>query len=429
MTFVDRLRRPATVRLILLTAGFFGWAAFAALTSQMYRNTPPGAGFDLELLISGGRHVAAGTSPYDPAMLAGRSVDIADLFYSYPPIVAQLFSMFAFLPSVAIFGVAVAIASVAAVLVGREVATVFGSEAIGRATVLPLAAFLPFWFPYAVGMLFGNVDIFFPALYGLVLLALVKSPGAARSERWVVAGGLALGVASVIKLHPAVLGLWLLARGLVERRRGDDLRRVGPLTLPRSWRIAAVSMVAVAIALGPSVAIGGVQPWLDYVSVLRAGASVDLLDARNIGPAVQVVMLLGLGPSAVGPVQVATLAVALIVTVVVAFRVDDPLESLAWAAAASFIVLPVTWFHHFAALIPFGIAALARGATLVARARQRLWILLVATFGITMIGFAQPPTWLLVPVVIAAARISRLPASDVPEPRPSPIAVERQPSA
>lgn len=429
MSFVDRLRRPATVRMILLTAGFFGWAAFAALTSQMYRNTPPGAGFDLELLISGGRHVAAGTSPYDPAMLAGRSVDIADLFYSYPPIVAQLFSLFAFLPSVAIFGVAVAIASVTAVLVGRAVATAFGSEAIGRATVLPLAALLPFWFPYTVGMLFGNVDIFFPAMYGLVLLAVVRPAGVARSDRWVVAGGLALGVASIIKLHPAVLGLWLLARGLVERRRGEDLRRVGPLTLPRSWRIAAVSIVAVSVALGLSLAVGGVQPWLDYVSVLRAGASVDLLDTRNIGPAVQLVMLLGLGPSAVGPVQVATLAVALIVTVVVALRVDDPLESLAWAAAASFIVLPVTWFHHFAALIPFGIAALARGAALEARARQRLWILLGATFGITMIGFAQPPTWLLVPVVIAATRISRVRTHDQEDRRPSALALGRQSSA
>jgi hypothetical protein len=428
VTLVERLRRPATVRAILVTAGTFGWLAFAALTSQMYRNTPPGAGFDLELLISGGRHVAAGATPYDAAMLAGRSVEIADLFYSYPPIVAQVFSTFAFLPSVAIFGVAVAIASVAAVLVGRAIATAFGSEAVGRATVLPLAALLPFWFPYTVGMLFGNVDIFFPALYGLVLLAVVRSPRAA-SERWVVGGGIALAVASIVKLHPAVLGLWLLARGLVERRRGEDIRPVGPFNLPRSWRIAAVSIAVVAALLGLSFAVGGVQPWLDYVTVLRAGASVDLLDTRNIGPAVQLVMLLGLGPSAVGPMQVAMLALALIVTVVVALRVDDPLESLAWAAAASFIVLPVTWFHHFAALVPFGIGALARGVARDPRTRQRLWILLVATFAITMIGFAQPPTWLLVPVVIAATRISRAPAADPADRRAGPLVVERQPSA
>jgi hypothetical protein len=415
------------MRLILLTAGLFGWLAFAGLATQMYRTTPPRAGFDLELLIAGGRSVAAGISPYDPAMLAGRSVEIASLFYSYPPIVAQVFSLFAFLPSVAIFALAIAIASVAAVLVGRAVAAAFGSEAVGRATVLPLAALLPFWFPYTVGILFGNVDIFFPALYGLVLLSVARPATAFGSERWVVGGGLALGLASIVKLHPAVLGLWLLARGIVEWRRREDLRRVGPLTLPRSWRIAAVATVAVAAVLGLSLAIGGLQPWLDYVTVLRAGASVDLLDDRNIGPAVQVVTLLGLGPGAVGPVQVVVLATALVVTVVAALRVEDSLESLAWAAAASFIVLPVTWFHHFAALVPFGIAALARASAAAPEVRRRLWILLAVSFAIVMIGFAQPPTWLLVPVILVAARWSRSP--DPGNPPAARWAAASQPSA
>lgn len=407
MTFAARLARPASIRMILVTAGFFGWIAFAVLTWRMFGKSPPDAGFDLELLIAGGRHVAAGTSPYDPAMLAGRSVAIANLFYSYPPIVAQALAPVSFLPSFAILAAAVAIASVAGVVVGRMVATTTRNQAVGRATVLPLAALLPFWFPYTVGMLFGNVDIFFPALYGLVLLAVIRPAGAPRPERWVVAGGLALALASIMKLHPAVLGLWLLTRGIVERRRGTDLRRVGPWNLPRSWRIASVAIMAVAIALAVSLAIGGFQPWLDYVAVLRAGASVNLLDPRNIGPAVQLVMLFGFGPAAVAPIQLAVLGVALVVTIVAAIRVADPLESLAWAAAASFIVLPVTWFHHFAALIPFGIAALARGTAIASEVARRLWLLLVLSFAIVMIGFALPPTWLLVPVILAAARISR----------------------
>ncbi|MBA2719588.1 MAG: DUF2029 domain-containing protein [Chloroflexi bacterium] len=417
MTTLDRLRKPAMARMILWTGGLFGWIAFAGLTSQMYRNTPPRAGFDLELLIAGGRDVAAGISPYDSAMLAGRPVDIADLFYAYPPIVAQVFSLFASLPSVAISAIAVATATLAAVVVGRATATAFGGPAIGRAAMLPMAALLPFWFPYTVGMLFGNIDIFFPALYGLILLAVVRGQGAG-SERWVIVGGLALALASIVKLHPAVLGVWMLARGLVEWRRQD--RGAQRQAVPRSWRIAGVSIVAVAVVLGLSLAVGGVQPWVDYVTVLRAGTSVDLLDTRNLGPGVQIVMLLGLGPSAVGPVQLVVLVSALLVAISAAMRVDDPLESLTWAATASFIVLPVTWFHHFAALIPFGIAALARGATADPASRRQLWILLGLTFAIITVGFAGPPTWLLVPVFIAAMRISRTRSAPQPSQEPEP---------
>jgi predicted membrane metal-binding protein len=147
--------------------------------------------------------------------------------------------------------------------------------------------------------------------------------------------------------------------------------------------------------------------------VLRAGASVDLLDVRNLGPAVQVVMLLGLKPSAVGPIEVVILIVALVATIVAALRVRDPLESLLWAAIASFVVLPVTWFHHFAALIPFGVAALVRANPADPRTMQRLLALAIASFAIGAIGFGQPPTWLLAPVFLAGARLSR-PAPDAP---------------
>jgi hypothetical protein len=127
-------------------------------------------------------------------------------------------------------------------------------------------------------------------------------------------------------------------------------------------------------------------------------------------------MLFGLGPAAVGPLQVVVLVTALAVAIVAAARVDDPLESLTWAAVASFIVLPVTWFHHFAALIPFGIAALARGTAVGPQQTMLLLWLVVASFAVGMIGFGQPPTWLLVPLFVAAARISRPAPATAPEP-------------
>jgi hypothetical protein len=396
---------------MLLTAGVVGWATFAIIAARAYHGTPPGSGFDLELLIAGGRKVASGHTPYVEAMLAGRSVEIATLFYSYPPLVAQAFALLAWLPSGVIYALAVAAASGAAVAVGGAVARVARSASAGQAVLLPLAALLPFWFPYTVGMLFGNLDIFFPALYGLVLVPAIQPARAEREDRWVVLAGVALALASVTKLHPAVLGLWFLVRGAVEWQRGDERRAFGPLGLPRSWRVVGVAILTVGVLVGASLLVGGFGPWGEYVSVLRAGASVDLLDTRNLGPAVQLVMLLGLGPSAVGPIQVVVLIGALAVTIIAALRVRDPLESLLWAAIASFVVLPVTWFHHFAALIPFGVAALVRVNPADPRTRRRLLGLAIASYAIAAIGFGQPPTWLLAPVFLAGARLSR-PAPD-----------------
>src|SRR5439155_2783498 len=104
--------------------------------------------------------------------------------------VAQAFALLASLPSAFILSVTIALASASAVLVGSAVATTVRSQAIGRAVALPLAALLPFWFPYTVGMLFGNLDMFFPALYGIVLVAVLRPRGARDGDRWIIAAGI-----------------------------------------------------------------------------------------------------------------------------------------------------------------------------------------------------------------------------------------------
>ena len=83
------------------------------------------------------------------------------------------------------------------VAVGALVADRVGSRMLSGLVVLALAALLPFWFPYTVGLLFGNLDIFFPALYGLVLIAAMPPREPIRAERWLVAGGVALAIASL----------------------------------------------------------------------------------------------------------------------------------------------------------------------------------------------------------------------------------------
>ena len=89
------MRRPNPV---VLGLGVVGWLGLVWLGWTMFTATPRTAGFDLELVLQAGRDVAAGQSPYDAAMVGGTAPGSTDLFYSYPPPVAQFFSLFAGVP-------------------------------------------------------------------------------------------------------------------------------------------------------------------------------------------------------------------------------------------------------------------------------------------------------------------------------------------
>ena len=389
---------------VLAMAGVAAWVTAVVLIGRMYAQSPPGAGFDLELLLTGGRRVAAGLSPYEPAMLAGQSVGITTLFYSYPPLVAQAFAPFAGVPSVVMFATLLLVAPLAAAAVSSSIARLSTVRLTERQAFLVVLATLPFWFPFTLAMMFGNLDLLFVAFYGLILLAVLP---AAPSRGSVIGAGAAVAVATLTKLHPAVLGVWLLARGVREWRRGDArVTLVGP-GLPRSWAIAGVAAVVGLAAVGVSLLVGGTAPWADYVTVLRASTVVDLLDPRNLGPAVQIALALNLDQGAIAPIQSVVVVLALGVAVVSALAVDDPLESLLWAASASLVVLPVTWYHHFAVLVPFGVAALARGWDGRPGSRRLMLGLTILAFLAAGIIFARVMAWLLIVIAFGLVRVSR----------------------
>jgi hypothetical protein len=112
--------------------------------------------------------------------------------------------------------------------------------------------------------------------------------------------------------------------------------------------------------------------------------------------------------------QSVVVVLALVVAVAAALAVDDPLESVLWAASASLVVLPVTWFHHFAVLVPFGVAALARGWDGRPEARRLMLALTIFAFLVAGVLFARTMAWLLVLIAFVLVRISR-PAAPAPD--------------
>jgi len=366
------------------------WVGIALLAARMLATVPPSAGFDLELLLAAGRDVAAGRSPYDPAIVAGVAPAGTSLFYSYPPLVAQATAFLAGLPSVLIFAVgslaAVAGVGAVAVVLRNRLAPELDGRLVAAGSIAAAAAVLPF----AIGILFGNVDAFFPLLYGLLLAGCLS-----KQPRDQVLGGVALAIAVLAKVHPAVLGLWLVAR-LV---RGRFLREEEIAPIVRTLAGAAGTG---ALLIGTSLALGGSGTWLEYVRVVSVMSGAELLDARNAAPATQLVLLVGGDNGLARLVHLPVALGAIAVTGWAAIARRDTIESLAWAAAASLFILPVTWYHYPAALLPFGMAAMLRAWGTPAAGRVA-----PALLGATVLaaaGLVWPPfLWVAVALLVGAA--------------------------
>lgn len=372
--------------LTLLVVGGFGWFGLAWIGAMLARTQAVGVGFDLRLLLDAGRKAAEGMPLYDQQMVAGGVVEAQSLFYSYPPFVAQLLAPIAAIPHEIVLVAWAVISTAALAWVCVRIVRRFGdggADVEALAVALPVVALAPFVLPYGIGLLFGNLNTIFPFLYGLLLLAV--APAAGRPAR--LAGGVALGLAAATKLHPASLGLWFVVRGLRQRRNGEP---------PSAWEVVAAAVVTGLALLAFSLVVGGAQPWLDYLAVVRSGSGADLVDPRNMGPAGQLGVLLGLDTPLVRAIHLVVGVAAVLVTAWAAWRRRDPVESLAWAAVASLVTLPVTWYHYPAALIPFAVAALAR------RPSVAPWV--IGAWAAAFLAITFPPLlWVAMALVVAGA--------------------------
>jgi len=398
--------RRRFARLVCLVVGAFGWVNLALLGRALLAKNPPQAGFDLQLLLDAARRVAAGGSPYDPNAVTN-GLQARDLFYSYPPVVAQFLAPLSGLPSWlvltgsclgAVVGLAVVAFALARSPIGRPV---LAQAALSQDAALVAVAAAPFFFPFAVALLFGNVDAWFPFLFGAVALTLASGP-ALPSRAAVMSGGAALAIASVVKLHPGTLAVWLAARWSAASGSSRATLAVIGSGVATGAAILAVSLL-----------VGGTGPWRDYIGYLGMSGNADLTSSVNVGPASQLALLAG-NPGLARPLAVAFAVLAVAATLSAARFVRDQLESFGWAVVASLVVLPVTWYHYPVALIPVALAAWTRSRG-TPRGRS-VTVALVAACLVADAAIVLPVAlWLAVATLFLAVRWSR------PQPRPGSV--------
>lgn len=340
------------MRIAAVVAAVVGWTGLTALGIGLYQATPRQAGFDLELVLEAGRRWFAG-APLYPSL---GTASATDLFYSYPPPVAQAASLISGVPTWLVLLALALVAVAGVVVVATRLATLTGHDRLDVALIV--VATLPLVFPFAIGLLFGNLDVLVPAAFGAVLVAL-SGPSMAVGA----VAGLALALVAVAKVYPGLVCLWLVVRMV----RSEERAAIVPVVVS--------AIAGGVVVLGLSLLVGGAGPWADWLRLIAGSGSVGLLDVRNIGPAALVAGAFGLGESGARVLQVGMLGAALVAVLAAARLVRDPVASFTVAAVASTVVLPITWLHYAAALIPSAIAYALRarmstspGALLVAAA-------------------------------------------------------------
>jgi len=322
------------VTLVLALVLVFRLIQFAIFTTQIQW------GYDFSAYWQAGSNLLAGSPIYAPDQLAGPYAPQRQFLYLYPPPLAAfvtplsgLFSDYRLANWVwAGLGAAIIVAVVLAV--GRRERLFesdrFGGLLTGRGRWLLVGA--AFALPPVVGeLVLGNVHLLLLGLFGLAWLGIRR--GTVNGER---VAGLAIGLAAVIKVFPALILLWFLMR--------------------RRWTAAIFTVVGAAAATLVPLPLTGIQPWLDYPTVLaNLSAPSDTRD--TLAPTVWLSPFLGFTVSRVLVTAAGVAALAWS-----AVRREER-TSFAVAVVVSLLIAPALYHHYLAILVlPFALALGSRVA-------------------------------------------------------------------
>ena len=306
--------------------------------------------YDFAAYWAAARHLLDGVSIYTPEQLSGPFVlGPADL-YQYPPALAAFLVPFA---AVLPFGAATAnwlwVAAGAAILTTSVLALARHERLEERFPLLRgrgrwwLVAALIAFPPVIDELVVGNVNALLTGLFAATWLALAR-----RDPRGDAIAAVAIGLATVLKLFPALLILWLL---LVGRPRAA------------AWSIVAALAVAAA-----TLPITGLQPWLDYVSVAR-NLSINLAQPDALAPTFWLTPYLGF---TVARILVTVVGLAVLVWTA---RSLDARRSFAIAILVSILVTPTLYGSYLTVTVVPMLLGLAAGISLlpIAIAYLAMW--------------------------------------------------------
>jgi hypothetical protein len=256
--------------------------------------------YDFAAYWAAAHHLLDGAPIYTPEQLAGPFVLGPANLYQYPPALAAYLAPFAAL----LGGTAASTANwlwlaMGAIVMTVSVLTLVDREGLARRFSLLegrgrwwAVAFL-FAFPPVIDeLVVGNVNALLVGLFTLAWLGIGRG-----DRRGDTMAGIAIGLATVIKLFPALLILWLLLAGRT--------------------RTAIYAIVATALLAAVTLPLTGLQPWLDYVTVAR-NLSINLAQPDALAPTFWLAPYLGF---TVARVVVTAIGLGLLAWVTVRTRV------------------------------------------------------------------------------------------------------------
>lgn len=278
---------------------------------------------DLGVYRAAGRNVLAGNPVYAPVTAAelphlGRSL----LVFTYPPISAVLSVPLALLGTLAsrvIWTIAAVYAPLAAVIVITFRPLIARARRYGPAVAGLIFVAAAVTLPMRDEIAYGQVDI--------LLAALCVADIGARRPSW--PSGLLIGLATAVKLTPAVFIVYLLITG----------RRKAAITAAAS----AAAFTALPWAIIPS---GASYYWTKAIfDPNRLGRNAQISNQSVRG-----MLLRWFWPSAppgwVWPLLAVLIAVAGFALARRAFRRGNDLAGVAMVGLLAILISPVSWIHH-----------------------------------------------------------------------------------